>query len=56
MVSFCIQIIGAFLQGHALTRPINVDHNKRREKRLATLIMPSYWRRYILKTGAEVYG
>ena len=26
-------------------RPINLDQNKRREKRLASLILPSYWRR-----------
>jgi len=32
-----------------LTRPINVDQNKCREKRLAALILPSYWRRYAIK-------
>jgi len=32
--------------GNGLTRPINMDQNKCREKRLAALILPSYWRRW----------
>lgn len=41
-----------------LTRPINVDQNKRREKRLAALILPSYWRRYAVKktNGINQHG